>query len=148
VLTDELEDLADGIGYARGIVVSHRPVNPGPGRTRCPICDTWHPCDLVSLAALAVLKDQERAAAEARADAAERALREANALVSGGICVVGAAGKDSYIRQIGSVLDRAILAAAAAAPPAAPSPDLAALGIEVGIPMRPNDEPPAPPQED
>lgn len=63
---DDLDELAECIGYAREIVKSHVPPNQGPGRTRCPICDAWYPCDLISLAALAVLKDDALAAAQAR----------------------------------------------------------------------------------
>lgn len=61
----ELSELAEGIGYARSIIDSHAPVNPGPGRTRCPVCEAWYPCDLVSLAALAVLEHNQRATVDA-----------------------------------------------------------------------------------
>lgn len=54
--------------------------------------------------------------AEQRAAALREALVKANSLVSGGICVIGARGKDAYIRQIGSVLDDALAASGGAAP--------------------------------
>lgn len=58
-MSETLEDLADGIEHAQWVVKNHVPINYGAGRTRCPLCDQWHPCELVSLAALAVLKHNE-----------------------------------------------------------------------------------------
>ena len=82
MLTDDLEELAEGIGYACGIVESHKPVNPEPWRTRCPICDTWFPCDLVSLAALAVLRDVALTASQAREAALQERVRELTAALT------------------------------------------------------------------
>jgi hypothetical protein len=57
----ELEELAEDVEHARWIVEQHvRAPSDGPGRGRCSRCEQWWPCDLVMLAALAVLRTEER----------------------------------------------------------------------------------------
>jgi hypothetical protein len=53
VAITNLEEIAEGDPHARWVVANH--VGNGKERPRCTICDAWWPCDLVSLAALAVL---------------------------------------------------------------------------------------------
>lgn len=66
-MSDEtLEDMAEGPRYAESILQTHKPVHPGPGRTRCPVCDAWYPCDLVSLAARVMLDRADLAASRER----------------------------------------------------------------------------------
>lgn len=48
-----LENIAESVTHARWVVANH--VGNGTERPRCVICDTWWPCDLVSVAATAVL---------------------------------------------------------------------------------------------
>lgn len=53
VTEDYLENIAESVTHARWVVDHH--VGQGEGRQRCAICETWWPCDLVSVAATAVL---------------------------------------------------------------------------------------------
>lgn len=57
---DELAEVAESDAHAQSVLDQHIPSGPLDGRRRCAICESWWPCDLVSLAALAVLRRQER----------------------------------------------------------------------------------------
>jgi hypothetical protein len=48
-----LDGIAESVTQCRWVVEHH--VGTGEGRQRCAICETWWPCDLVSVAATAVL---------------------------------------------------------------------------------------------
>ncbi len=100
-MSDSLEDLAEGIVYAESVLHSHRPVNPGPGRTRCPVCDAWYPCDLVSLAARVALDRAENTRLTARAEAAEQQAARLRAayqrLEQAAIAAIGRIGNNSEV---------------------------------------------------
>jgi len=48
-----LDSIAESVTQCRWVVEQH--TGRGEGRKRCAICETWWPCDLVSVAATAVL---------------------------------------------------------------------------------------------
>lgn len=49
----DLDAIAESEAHARWVVTNH--VGNGTERPRCAICEQWWPCDLVGLAALAVM---------------------------------------------------------------------------------------------
>lgn len=58
----DLEAIAESDEHARWVVEHHVPnLGLGGTRFRCGICEAWYPCDLVGLAALAVLNAQKAA---------------------------------------------------------------------------------------
>ena len=57
---EQLADVAESDEHARWIVRTHTEDGTGDGRHRCTVCDSWWPCDLLGLAALAVLRKEER----------------------------------------------------------------------------------------
>ncbi len=57
---EALEAIAESDAHARWVVEHHLPQpSTGQGRRRCTICDQWWPCDMVGLAALAVLRTRQ-----------------------------------------------------------------------------------------